>query len=76
MCRIFSSGWWLVENESKSLAWFPAPYLELWEGEEDDFAASQLGGMTHSNVSENRSGSFANYILSAVVRGLKLPVRG
>lgn len=37
-----------MENESKSLAWFPAPYLELWEGEEDDFAASQLGGMTLS----------------------------
>ncbi|XP_069762835.1 NADPH oxidase organizer 1-like [Narcine bancroftii] len=22
-----SSGWWLVENERKQLAWFPAPYL-------------------------------------------------
>lgn len=30
------TGWWLVENEDKRLAWFPAPYLELWEGEEDD----------------------------------------
>lgn len=44
-CSISSSGWWLVENENKSLAWFPAPYLELWDGEEDDFAGSQLGGM-------------------------------
>ncbi|XP_068439891.1 NADPH oxidase organizer 1-like [Clinocottus analis] len=30
------AGWWLVENEDKLLAWFPAPYLELWEGEDDD----------------------------------------
>lgn len=40
-----SAGWWLVENEDKRLAWFPAPYLELWEGEEDDDDAGfQLGG--------------------------------
>ncbi|XP_036937415.1 NADPH oxidase organizer 1-like [Acanthopagrus latus] len=40
------AGWWLVENEDKRLAWFPAPYLELWEGEEDDDDAAgfQLGG--------------------------------
>ncbi|XP_008280974.1 NADPH oxidase organizer 1-like [Stegastes partitus] len=30
------AGWWLVENEDKRLAWFPAPYLELLEGEDDD----------------------------------------
>ncbi|XP_068439597.1 NADPH oxidase organizer 1-like [Clinocottus analis] len=30
------AGWWLVENKDKILAWFPAPYLELWEGEDDD----------------------------------------
>uniref|UniRef100_A0A8C2WXV7 NADPH oxidase organizer 1b n=1 Tax=Cyclopterus lumpus TaxID=8103 RepID=A0A8C2WXV7_CYCLU len=30
------TGWWLVENEDKRLAWFPAPYLELWEGEDDE----------------------------------------
>uniref|UniRef100_A0AAY5ENH2 NADPH oxidase organizer 1b n=1 Tax=Electrophorus electricus TaxID=8005 RepID=A0AAY5ENH2_ELEEL len=23
------AGWWLVENESKCLAWFPAPFLEI-----------------------------------------------
>lgn len=37
-----------MENEDKRLAWFPAPYLELWEGEEDDDddeAGFQLGGM-------------------------------
>lgn len=30
------SGWWLVENEEKRLAWFPAPYLQLCEDEDDD----------------------------------------
>ncbi|MCI4384203.1 hypothetical protein PGIGA_G00036150 [Pangasianodon gigas] len=29
------AGWWLVENEAKCLAWFPAPYLELCEDEEE-----------------------------------------
>lgn len=34
-----------MENEDKRLAWFPAPYLELWEGEDDDDDAGfQLGG--------------------------------
>ncbi|XP_051523366.1 NADPH oxidase organizer 1-like [Myxocyprinus asiaticus] len=30
------AGWWLVENEDKCLAWFPAPYLELCDKEEDE----------------------------------------
>lgn len=34
-----------MENEDKCLAWFPAPFLELWDGEEDDDAAYQLGGV-------------------------------
>ncbi|XP_058261420.1 NADPH oxidase organizer 1b [Hemibagrus wyckioides] len=29
------AGWWLVENEEKRLAWFPAPYLQLCEDEEE-----------------------------------------
>lgn len=29
------NGWWLVENESKHLAWFPAPYLERAEMADD-----------------------------------------
>ncbi|KAK3520371.1 hypothetical protein QTP70_024053 [Hemibagrus guttatus] len=29
------AGWWLVENESKCLAWFPAPYLENPEAEDE-----------------------------------------
>ncbi|XP_016356744.1 NADPH oxidase organizer 1-like [Sinocyclocheilus anshuiensis] len=30
------AGWWLAENEDKCLAWFPAPYLELCDEEEDE----------------------------------------
>ncbi|XP_036427653.1 NADPH oxidase organizer 1b [Colossoma macropomum] len=30
------AGWWLVENEEKRLAWFPAPYLELCEEEDEE----------------------------------------
>ncbi|KAL8174994.1 UNVERIFIED_CONTAM: hypothetical protein K2H54_008453 [Gekko kuhli] len=26
-----STGWWLVENDQKQIAWFPAPYLEETE---------------------------------------------
>lgn len=45
------AGWWLVENEEKRLAWFPAPYLEMWEGEEDDDDTGlQLGGSLYCAV--------------------------
>ncbi|XP_051272548.1 NADPH oxidase organizer 1 [Dicentrarchus labrax] len=44
------AGWWLVENEEKRLAWFPAPYLELCEGEEDDDTGFQLGGTLYCAV--------------------------
>ncbi|XP_044160008.1 NADPH oxidase organizer 1-like [Bufo gargarizans] len=30
-----SSGWWLVENEEKRLAWFPAPFLKTVEEKQD-----------------------------------------
>ncbi len=41
-----SLGWWLVENEEKRLAWFPAPYLELLDEAEEDDMRLQLGGVT------------------------------
>ncbi|XP_062299175.1 NADPH oxidase organizer 1-like [Scomber scombrus] len=44
------AGWWLVENEDKHLAWFPAPYLELCEEEEDDDNGFQLGGALYCAV--------------------------
>lgn len=46
-----------MEKEDKCLAWFPAPYLELWEGEEDDDAGFQLGGasaLKHTLISFNK----------------------
>ncbi|KAK0153133.1 NADPH oxidase organizer 1 [Merluccius polli] len=33
------AGWWLVENEDKRLAWFPAPYLVQSEDDGDDGGA-------------------------------------
>lgn len=33
-----------MENESKKLAWFPAPYLEVLDGEEEE--DEYLGGTT------------------------------
>uniref|UniRef100_A0A3P9MH71 NADPH oxidase organizer 1a n=1 Tax=Oryzias latipes TaxID=8090 RepID=A0A3P9MH71_ORYLA len=31
------TGWWLVENEEKRMAWFPAPYLEkIYDNGDDD----------------------------------------
>ncbi|XP_072229486.1 NADPH oxidase organizer 1-like [Leuresthes tenuis] len=39
------AGWWLVENEAKRLAWFPAPYLELLDGEDDEEAGLLEGAL-------------------------------
>ncbi|KAL2078146.1 hypothetical protein ACEWY4_025831 [Coilia grayii] len=51
-------GWWLVENEQKCLAWFPAPYLEPCEEEEDDFDVTSSEDMLYcaarNYVSKNR----------------------
>ncbi|XP_077388794.1 NADPH oxidase organizer 1a [Festucalex cinctus] len=30
------AGWWLVENDDKCLAWFPAPYLERTDDEPEE----------------------------------------
>ncbi|KAJ8251191.1 hypothetical protein GJAV_G00218300 [Gymnothorax javanicus] len=30
------AGWWLVENNNKCMAWFPAPYLEKCEDEDSE----------------------------------------
>ncbi|XP_037647584.1 NADPH oxidase organizer 1-like [Sebastes umbrosus] len=44
------AGWWLVENEDKRIAWFPAPYLEKLhedddeEDEDEKDGASERGG--------------------------------
>ncbi|XP_047464600.1 NADPH oxidase organizer 1-like [Mugil cephalus] len=40
------AGWWLVENEEKRLAWFPAPFLELSEEEdENDYECLSEGSL-------------------------------
>ncbi|KAM4598083.1 NADPH oxidase organizer 1a [Polymixia lowei] len=49
-------GWWLVENENKQLAWFPAPYLENLEddgdddGDEDNMNGSLMASMLYTAV--------------------------
>uniref|UniRef100_H3A2Y1 NADPH oxidase organizer 1 n=1 Tax=Latimeria chalumnae TaxID=7897 RepID=H3A2Y1_LATCH len=48
-----TEGWWLVENEEKHLAWFPAPYLEKRiitekDGAEND--QSEDAGMLYYTV--------------------------
>ncbi|MED6274442.1 hypothetical protein CHARACLAT_016374 [Characodon lateralis] len=41
------TGWWLVENEEKRMAWFPAPYLDKLEDEEDE---EELDGISERGV--------------------------
>ncbi|KAJ0060190.1 hypothetical protein NL108_004046, partial [Boleophthalmus pectinirostris] len=44
------AGWWLVENEEKRVAWFPAPYLELLDEAEGEDAACPAGGSLYIAV--------------------------
>ncbi|RVE69461.1 hypothetical protein OJAV_G00078120 [Oryzias javanicus] len=44
------TGWWLVENEEKRMAWFPAPYLEkLDDYDDDDEDFSERGKLYTAN---------------------------
>ncbi|XP_037544460.1 NADPH oxidase organizer 1a [Nematolebias whitei] len=52
-------GWWLVENEDKRMAWFPAPYLEKLENEEDDEEDEILErGLLYTAVKNYKSTKF------------------
>ncbi|XP_059204596.1 NADPH oxidase organizer 1a [Centropristis striata] len=47
------AGWWLVENEEKRMAWFPAPYLEKiddFDDDEDDIDGASERGMLYIAV--------------------------
>nr|XP_046270926.1 NADPH oxidase organizer 1a [Scatophagus argus] len=46
------AGWWLVENEEKRMAWFPAPYLEKFDddSDEDDRDGTPERGMLYTAV--------------------------
>ncbi|XP_029997513.1 NADPH oxidase organizer 1a [Sphaeramia orbicularis] len=39
------AGWWLVENEEKRMAWFPAPYLDKLEDEEEEGEEDEIDGI-------------------------------
>lgn len=45
-------GWWLVENEAKQMAWFPAPYLEKLDdsGDEDELDGSIQRGERYTAI--------------------------
>ncbi|XP_062295160.1 NADPH oxidase organizer 1a [Scomber scombrus] len=38
------AGWWLVESEDKRMAWFPAPYLEKADDDDDDGEGDYVDG--------------------------------
>lgn len=38
------TGWWMVENEAKCMAWFPAPYLEKVDADLEDETDDNDGG--------------------------------
>ncbi|XP_035852878.1 NADPH oxidase organizer 1a [Sander lucioperca] len=48
------AGWWLVENEDKRMAWFPAPYLEKLDddddGDEEEIDGTSERGMLYTAV--------------------------
>lgn len=43
-----------MENEDRRLAWFPAPYLELLDGEDEDDVGSMGGGLFTCDPSKIR----------------------
>ncbi|XP_036069168.1 NADPH oxidase organizer 1a [Oryzias melastigma] len=45
------TGWWLVENEEKRMAWFPAPYLEKLDDDDEDEDFSERGKLYTANKS-------------------------
>ncbi|KAJ7989739.1 hypothetical protein DPEC_G00307650 [Dallia pectoralis] len=43
-----TAGWWLVENQDKRIAWFPAPYLEKVDEDEDKTEGSHGESVLYS----------------------------
>lgn len=74
------AGWWLVENENKKLAWFPAPYLELCEEEEeeDEFDSTNVEISLYCAIRSYTSGKEDELSLSigAVVEVLQMSDNG
>uniref|UniRef100_H3DKX9 NADPH oxidase organizer 1a n=1 Tax=Tetraodon nigroviridis TaxID=99883 RepID=H3DKX9_TETNG len=69
------AGWWLVENEEKRMAWFPAPYLEKLEedGDEDDTDGTPTSGtlyLTAKNYKASK-GDEISVAVGAVVEVLQ-----
>ncbi|XP_029364430.1 NADPH oxidase organizer 1a [Echeneis naucrates] len=50
------AGWWLVENDNKQMAWFPAPYLQRLsddDDEDEDFTDETTGKGTLCTAIKN-----------------------
>ncbi|KAG7459415.1 hypothetical protein MATL_G00210460 [Megalops atlanticus] len=69
------AGWWLVENDSKCMAWFPAPYLEKCEeeGDEEDSPDGTEEGVLYCAVKGYKStkGDEVSMNIGAVVEVLQ-----
>ncbi|KAM3591856.1 uncharacterized protein V6R79_008662 [Siganus canaliculatus] len=72
------AGWWLVENEEKRLAWFPAPYLESWEGGDDDDKEFPHGGSLYRAVKSftSKKEDEVSVPIGSVVEVLRKPDNG
>ncbi|XP_034395887.1 NADPH oxidase organizer 1a [Cyclopterus lumpus] len=44
------AGWWLVENENKKMAWFPAPYLGKLDDDDEDDEEDDVNGSPEQGV--------------------------
>ncbi|KAJ8344988.1 hypothetical protein SKAU_G00291810 [Synaphobranchus kaupii] len=75
------AGWWLVENDNKCMAWFPAPYLEKYEdeeNEEDEGSVTPEEGMLYCAVKNFKStkADEASVSIGAVVEVLQTSDNG
>ncbi|KAJ0001438.1 hypothetical protein NQD34_006458, partial [Periophthalmus magnuspinnatus] len=73
------AGWWLVENDEKRMAWFPAPYLEKLEHDGDDeIDGSTKQGMLYIAIKSYKAtkDDEITVSISAVVEVLKKPENG
>ncbi|XP_034049671.1 NADPH oxidase organizer 1-like [Thalassophryne amazonica] len=67
------AGWWLVENEEKRLAWFPAPYLELRDQEEDEVQGFPQGASLYCAVKtySTKEADEVSVVIGSVVEVLR-----
>ncbi|XP_020789234.2 NADPH oxidase organizer 1a [Boleophthalmus pectinirostris] len=73
------AGWWLIENDEKQMAWFPAPYLEKLEADsEDEIDGSTQKGLLYTAIKSYKAtkDDEITVIIGAVVEVLQKPENG